>query len=204
MPDVPAGESTHPSLLEGLRDPTNTEAWRVFASVYAPLVYGYCRQRGLQDADAADVVQEVLARVSRAMRTFDYRPERGRFRDWLGTVTRRCLCTLLRRRGPDSLVGGDNNEDPDQIVAPEANAEWTAEFHARVFQAALERTRPHFVETTWRAFQRSWLDNQTPLDTARELNMPVATIYVARSRVLKRLRVEILALAEDLPPCVPL
>lgn len=81
---------TRPSLLLRIlriRDSADAEAWRQFADLYARVICGYCRRRGLQDADAADVTQEVLAQAARSIRSFEYSPERGRFRGWLGTVT---------------------------------------------------------------------------------------------------------------------
>ena len=89
MPDDDTRSRLHtrPSLLLRIRDSADAEAWRQFADLYARVIYGYWRRRGLQDADAADVTQEVLAQVARSIRTFEYRPERGRFRGWLRAVT---------------------------------------------------------------------------------------------------------------------
>jgi RNA polymerase sigma-70 factor (ECF subfamily) len=169
-------------------------------------VYRFCVRQGLQDADAADVTQEVLDQVARSMPTLEYQPERGRFRDWLGTVTRHKLARFHHRKNrAEAAVGGDEAEQIlKQMPAPAADADWTANFHARVLHVALERIRPNFEPATWQAFERVWLENRPAPETARELNLPVATVYVAKSRVLKHLREEILALADDLPQFVPL
>src|SRR5271165_2382604 len=74
---------TRPSLLLRLRNGSDADAWRTFIGIYAPLVYGFARRHGLQDADASDLTQEVSGEVCRAIRSFEYQPERGRFRDWL-------------------------------------------------------------------------------------------------------------------------
>jgi RNA polymerase sigma-70 factor (ECF subfamily) len=84
---------TRPSLLLRIRDPGDTESWNTFVEVYGPLIHRYGRSRGLQWADAENVTQEVFTKVAQAIRTFDYRPEQGRFRDWLGTVT----CNEIKR-----------------------------------------------------------------------------------------------------------
>src|SRR5688500_7177705 len=89
---------TRASLLLRLRDPQDGDAWRLFADTYAPLVYRHCRRQGLQEADAADVAQEVLTQVARSIGTFEYRPERGRFRDWLGAVVRSKLARFRQRQ----------------------------------------------------------------------------------------------------------
>jgi RNA polymerase sigma-70 factor (ECF subfamily) len=169
-------------------------------------VYRHCRRRGLQDADAADVTQEVLVQVARSIRTFEYRPERGRFRDWLGAVTRQKVRGWHQKRSRDIAAtgGAAPNTALEHLPAPEADTEWTADFNAQVLQVALERIRPHFAVATWQAFEKVWLDDQPAAEAARALNQPIETIYVAKSRVLKQLREEILLLAEDLPQTVSL
>ena len=194
--------ATPPSLLERIRDPRDAASWGAFVEVYAPLIYRYCRRRGLQDADAADVGQEVLAQVARSIRTFEYRPERGRFRDWLGRIARQRVARFLQRRDrPDRGTGDEGMlETLDAIAAPEADSDWTAEFHGRVLEAALERVRPRVAATTWQAFARSWLDGRPAAEVADELGLPIDAVYVARSRVLRRLRDEVLLLAHEVPP----
>src|ERR671936_1315111 len=92
MPEPP---TTRASLLVRIRDPHDTEAWRQFVQLYASVVYGYARKRGLQDADAADLMQEVFRAVASAAGRLDYDPKRGTFRGWLYTVTRNKLYTFL-------------------------------------------------------------------------------------------------------------
>ncbi len=76
--------TTNPSLLIRLRDVRDSQAWALFVEVYGPLIISYCQRKNLQDSDAADVSQEVLKTLCKALRGFEYQPERGRFRDWLG------------------------------------------------------------------------------------------------------------------------
>jgi RNA polymerase sigma-70 factor (ECF subfamily) len=192
---------TRPSLLLRIRDPQDAEAWQTFVEMYTPLIYGYCRHHGLQEADAADVTQEVLVKVAGAIGTFEYRPERGRFRDWLGTVTRGELVRFVKKMGRGRGAGGDSaGGELDRLESPEQDPVWIDRFHAHVLQTALERIRPQFEDQTWRAFELAWLEDCNALDAARELNQPIEMVYVAKSRVLKRLREEVLALAEDLSP----
>jgi RNA polymerase sigma-70 factor (ECF subfamily) len=200
MSEFTGAPNTRASLLVRLRDVQDAEAWQTFVKTYALLVYGYCRRKGLQDADAADVTQAVLAEVLRAVRgRFEYQPQRGRFRDWLGTVTHRQLLRFQRNQG----WAGAEADGLDEVPAA-ADAAWTEEFNARVLQVALERVQPHFEASTWRAFERVWLEHQPPLEAAAALGLTIDVVYAAKSRVLKRLREELLLLAEDLPQCVPL
>ena len=212
MPDDDTQSRLHtrPSLLLRIRDSADAEAWRQFADLYARVIYGYCRRRGLQDADAADVTQEVLAQVARSIRTFEYSPERGRFRAWLGTVTQSKIERFRRKANrPDGGAAIDpdaraSDAPVEEAESPGADPEWIDEFNSEVLRAAMDRIRPEFEPQTWRAFELTWLENRTPQDAARELGCRVHAIYVAKSRVLGRLREEVAALAEDIPALVPL
>src|SRR6516162_4441795 len=90
--------TTRPSLLVRIRDAADRDAWVQFVEVYAPLVYKFVRRRGLQDADAADLTQDVLRAVAGARQRLRYDPDRGTFRSWLFTVARNKLATFLARQ----------------------------------------------------------------------------------------------------------
>src|SRR5579871_4356417 len=98
MSEAASALETRPSLLIRLRNPQDAEAWSLFVDLYGALVFRACRRRGLQDADATDVTQEVLIEVVHSIRTFVYQPERGRFRDWLWTIAQRRLARFFGRR----------------------------------------------------------------------------------------------------------
>jgi RNA polymerase sigma-70 factor (ECF subfamily) len=186
---------TKPSLLIRLRDPLDAEAWRTFVDLYAPLVYRYGRRRALQDADAADLTQEVMGEVARGIRAFRYQPERGRFRDWLLTIARRRLIRLqVRRAGhPVARLG---SELPEPAGDDEPDPEWNEAFNAQVLRTALQRIRPHFEASSWRVFERIWLEEGSAAEVADELSMSLEAVYRAKSRVLRRLEEEVVDLAE--------
>ena len=201
IPDKdPAANATRPSLLLRLRDSSDSEAWRTFVETYTPLVYAYCRRRGLQASDVADLTQEVMTQVMRSIASFSYQPDRGRFRDWLGAVTRSKILQFLRR---DARAGKDAGAMAEELMreveVPESDTLWTEGFQARVLEVALVRCRPDFEETTWRLFERLWVDGESARTVAEELDVPLGSVYVAKSRVLKRLREEVTTLAEDHP-----
>jgi RNA polymerase sigma factor (sigma-70 family) len=189
---------TRPSLLARVRDVHDAEAWNTFVALYAPLVYRYLRQRGLQDADAADLTQEVMGAVARAIRSFEYRPERGRFRDWLRTIARRRLARFLHGRScrPEETRDIEAMEDLEEIEDG-SDVEWDEAFSARVLVTALRRIRPCFEPMTWRAFERVWLEDRSAAETARELSIRIDRVYLAKSRVLKRLEKEVQEIVED-------
>jgi RNA polymerase sigma-70 factor (ECF subfamily) len=191
---------TRPSLLLRIRDQQDAEAWQTFVQVYAPLIYGYCRHRRLQEADAADVAQEVLARVARSIRSFQYDPARGRFRDWLGRITLNEVVRFVERtKRPGRGAGGEAQADLEQCESPELDSAWAEQFHAHLLDTAMERVRTEFEPGTWHAFELVWLEDRPAPEVARSLRQPIEKVYVAKSRVLKRLREEVLLLGEDMP-----
>ena len=104
MAEIP---STRASLLVRLRDPRDGAAWREFVDLYGPLVYGYARKQGLQDADAADLTQDVLGAVAGAVGRLEYDPQRGASRNWLFTVVRRKLSNWRKARKNRLQGSGD-------------------------------------------------------------------------------------------------
>ena len=199
MADDSGELETRPSLLFRVRDPGDTEAWNSFVDVYGPLVYGHCRKAGLAHEDAEDVTQEVFARVSAAIRAFEYRPEVARFRTWLGTVVRNEIKRLFKKKARRvNGQGGPAAEQALENLAAEAkDTDWTADFNTHLFRTALARTRPHFEQPTWRAFELVWLENRPATQVAGELHKAIDWVYVAKSRVLRRLWQEIQELADD-------
>jgi len=196
-----ASASTRPSLLRRICNAGDVQSWQTFVDVYGPLLYRHGRARGLQDADAADVTQEVLLQVSRSIQKFEYRPGQARFRDWLGTVTENKIRTFLKRRATKLAAPGDSGTGDvlKNVVAGEQDTQWAEEFTRHVFQTALTRTRPHFEEQTWRAFELTWREQRSEVEVARELGQRINWVYLAKSRVLKRLRAEVQELADDMP-----
>jgi RNA polymerase sigma-70 factor (ECF subfamily) len=181
---------TRASLLLRLRDPHDGAAWRQFVELYAPLVYGYARKQGLQDADAADLCQDVLGAVAGAVGRLEYDPARGAFRNWLFTVVRRKLADWRRARRT-RLRGGEAAPQValEQTPAPAAaDAEWEAEWEQQVFAWACEQVRRDTTESTWQAFWRTAFQGQPGKRVAADLGLSVAAVYLARSRVLARLR----------------
>jgi RNA polymerase sigma factor (sigma-70 family) len=182
---------TRPSLLVRLRDAADGDAWRLFVELYAPLVYRVARKRGLQDADAADVTQEVLQAVSRAVRRLEYDPARGTFRGWLGAVARSKLNNFLAARQRNTPGSGDTAVQQLLEGRPDPadeDAQWEREYRQRLFAWAAEQVRPAFEGSTWRAFWGVAVEGRGAEEVGRELGLSVGAVYVAKSRVLARIR----------------
>ncbi len=187
---------THPSLLLRLRNSDDKSAWVEFVQVYGPMVFGYCRIRKLQESDAADVSQEVMIRLAKSMAEFEYKPELGRFRDWLGKVIHRELLRFWEQQKSTSRV---QNGEWASDEAIDDGAIWIEHFHSEILRKSMANIQCEFSIEAWRAFELSWLENTPVGDVALRLEIPIESVYVAKSRVLKRLRNEVARLSEDLP-----
>lgn len=182
--------TTRPSLLARI-GANSPEAWGEFVDLYAPLVYGFARRRGLQDADAADLTQEVLRAVFAAAGQLRYDPARGVFRAWLHTVTRNKLTDWSRARRRRPVATGDSNANAAlaEVASPaEPDPDWDREYERRVFAWAAEQVRPGFREPTWRAFWLTAVEGRTGEEAARELGLTAGAVQVAKCRVLARLK----------------
>lgn len=183
---------TQPSLLVRVRDARNQKAWCEFVEIYSPLVYGFARKHGLQDADAVDVTQEVLGAVARSIGRLDYQAERGSFRGWLFTIVRNELRDWFAKQRSAVIGIGDltsaSPENERLASDDELSKQWELEHEQRLFAWAAERVRTEVQETTWQAFWKTTVENQSGKDVANELSMTIAAVYLAKSRVMARLK----------------
>lgn len=192
---------TSPSLLLRIRDSSDGASWRTFEEVYRPVILAWCQMKGASPSDAEDIAQEVMAAVARAIKSFDYAPERGRFRAWLGTITANELKTLLLRRQKRPVVALPSGS----FAAPPADpdSDWIALYASRIFEAACQRVRDQSEPATWGCFEATWINRKPAAEVAAAMNVPVHTVYVNKSRVLKRLEAEVLLLADEFLPVKP-
>jgi RNA polymerase sigma-70 factor (ECF subfamily) len=192
MDDEPA---TSPSLLIRIRDHGDHLAWSQFVDLYQPLIRGFARKHGLQDADAADLTQEVLRAVARAIERLDYDPRRGSFRAWLFTVVRNKLRNFLESRRHQVQGSGDTgvqealNAQPTPIDGPEE--EWDRDYERRLFAWAAEQVRGTVQEATWQAFWQTAVEGKSGQEVAQTLGLTVAAVYLAKSRVMAKLKEQI-------------
>ena len=182
--------STPVSLLERLRRPDDVAAWSRFVRLYAPLLFDWARGTGLQEADAADLVQDVFGVLVEQMPHFQYRPG-GSFRAWLRTVLLNRWRELQRKRRV-ALVAEDRLATVAEPADPALPTE--AEEERQLLGAALRLLEGEFEPATWKAFRESMLHGRPVADVAGELGLTPNAVYVARSRVLKRLRQELAGL----------
>jgi RNA polymerase sigma-70 factor (ECF subfamily) len=201
--EPPTGDknpSVAASLLERLRA-GETGAWERLAGLYAATVYVWCRRAGVCEADAPDVSQEVFSAVARHIT--DFRRERpgDSFRGWLWTITRNKVRDHRRRRaGQARAAGGTTAQEVMNQVAEAAEPDSETGPETRpgdLYRRALELIRSEFEERTWRAFLMVTVEGRLPADVAVELGTTPGAVYIAKSRVLKRLREEFGDLLEE-------
>jgi RNA polymerase sigma-70 factor (ECF subfamily) len=191
MDESPA---TRPSLLVRIRDRKDEDAWRQFVALYTPLVYRFARRRGLQDADAADLAQDVLRAVAVAASHLEYDPQRGSFRGWLFGVARHKLSDFLAKQERQCQGSGDTSAQIRLMEHPAPAAEaalWDQEYERRLFEWAAEQVRGGFTDQTWQAFWQTAVEGREAKETAAALGMTLGAVYIAKSRVLARLRKQI-------------
>lgn len=190
----PAISETRNSLLLRLPDPQDIAAWDQFVAIYQPLVFRLARSKGFQEADAHDIVQEVMIAVSRAIHRWEPNPAKGRFRDWLFCIARNLMINFLTRRKHQSLSGPDRFEDllemhPDlRSHDMEASREFELEYRRELFWLAADSVRSQVKPKTWEAFRLTTLEDLSVSRAARQLAMSEGAVVVSRCRVLARLR----------------
>ncbi|MCS6865513.1 MAG: sigma-70 family RNA polymerase sigma factor [Gemmataceae bacterium] len=187
---------TRVTLLARIKDGRDTDAWREFVQLYGPVVYRFARNRGLQDADAADLMQDVLRSVARNAHRMDYDPQRGTFRGWLYTVTRNKIYNFLssQRNRPRGSGDTDAHERLDATPARDddgPDADWEKEYQRELSARAMEIVKGEFQPSTWAAFWQTAVEGKAAADVGAQLKMSPGAVYVAKSRVLARLRDEV-------------
>jgi RNA polymerase sigma factor (sigma-70 family) len=191
---------TRPSLLLRLRDADDATAWSEFVQLYTPLIFGHCRRHGLQDADAADVAQEVMRVAAGAMPEFQYDAQRGKFRGWLLQTTRYRLHKFFARqkRAPQAASETTIERHLDGAANSDEQARWEEDYRQRLFDWAAEKARAEFQPATWDAFWKTAVDAVSVKEVAGELGISIGAVYIARSRVIARLR-ELIETVTDEP-----
>jgi RNA polymerase sigma-70 factor (ECF subfamily) len=177
-------QPTPVSLLQRLRQPGDGAAWSQFVHLYTPLLYSWARRAGLSEADAADLLQDVFTTLLEQLPRFEYQPGKS-FRAWMRTILLNRWRTLRRRPAAQPVPPRHLDAlPPDTDPALPGEAE---ELRALVRQG-LKLIEGDFSPATWKAFREYVLNDRPAGEVAGELGLSVNAVYLARSRVLRRLR----------------
>ena len=190
---------TRQTLLLKIRDCDDRRAWEEFVDLYTPLVVRYSASRGVPEADRADVVQEIFRAIAKVIGRFDYDRDRAKFRTWLYTVCRSKINNFHNSRERRACVttfeaGGEAIENhPD----PREEKDWEDDYRRHMFRWAVQQVRPEFSPNQWAAFWETAVNERSAKELGAELGMSKGAIYVAKSRVVARLREQVASVAGD-------
>jgi RNA polymerase sigma-70 factor (ECF subfamily) len=179
-------ETTRATLLQRVKDRTDDTAWRDFNRMYFPLLFRYARARGLAPPDAEDVAQQTMQAVSRGIADFEYSSTRGKFRNWLRTITDHKVTDLLRKRR-EVLIGsalldqsGSSSAEPDRL--------WELQWQKEHLRYCLERLREEVPVKSYQCFHLFALQQKPAGEVAQLLGVSENQVWVTKHRLLGRLQ----------------
>jgi RNA polymerase sigma-70 factor (ECF subfamily) len=181
------------SLLERLSQPgCDDAAWKRLVNLYTPLIHNWLHRYDVQASDMDDLTQEVLGTVYREMPRFEHNRAPGAFRSWLRTITVNRIRAFWRNRRTRPLAAGNGGIDQRlaELEDPASRLSdlWNLEHDRHVLGRLLELAEPEFAPAIWQAFQRLALEGKHASQVAKELGMTENAVFLAKSRVLRRLR----------------
>ncbi len=176
-------DDTRSTLLARLTDRNDAEAWTTFNDLYRPMLVGYARKRGLNDADADDVSQQCIEAV---LANIDQYQHTGSFKAWLRTIAQNRIRDHFRKRREQQIGSGLWAAQPDD--QPAADELWERHWLAEHLRYCVEKVRPDIAEHTYRAFVENVIEERPAAETAELLGLTVNPVYVAKFRVLERIR----------------
>ena len=185
--DVP---ETSETLLSRIKDPADAAAWTEFLAIYQPVVYRMARRR-MQDADALDVSQKVFAAVAQAIARWEPGVGRPPFRAWLTVIARHAILNALSRQRPDRGAGTSSileflHQQP--VDDPQTTAELLLESRRQTLRWATEQIRSEFSRESWAMFWETAVAGRSVADVAGAMQRSVGAVYMARFKVMQRLR----------------
>ena len=154
------------------------------------------KQAGLDEASAEDTAQDVFATLVKELSKFEYDQARGNFRSWLKTITVRKVRDAQRKKQPQ-VLGDDVIAAFEPLDEESLSKLWDQEYHELLVQQALRVMQNSFEEKTWRACWETTVNSRPAKEVGIELGISEASVFVAKSRVLRRLREELAGLMDD-------
>ena len=186
-------DSISTNLLNGVRQ-GDQAAWQRLVEIYLPLVYWWCKRKGLQEADILDIGQDVLVAVAKNLDSFRRDRSKGTFRGWLRRITENAIRDHFRgkQKQVSGTGGSDARELMDTIPDPAIDASDVSQATEVqiLYSRMVELVRGEFSEQDWQAIHRVFVENQRPADVAEDMGITRNQVYLAVSRVRKRLREE--------------
>ncbi|MBL8817261.1 MAG: sigma-70 family RNA polymerase sigma factor [Planctomyces sp.] len=190
---------TNESLILRVKDPADAASWSDFLSIYRPVVVRMACGRGLQHADADDLAQQVFLSVAKAIETWEPDSRQPPFRVWLSRITRNAIVNALTRGKPDAPSGSTSVQEMLREL-PERNDETPRqlmeESRREAMRWASDEIRSEFSEVTWAMFWLTSIEGESVAEVARRQSKTPGAVYMARFRVMQRLKEKVLEVSE--------
>lgn len=190
---MPTSPETRESLILRLPTQSDAQAWREFVEIYEPLLFRFARRRGLQEADAREIAQNVFVAVAKAVDRWEPNQERGRFRAWLFRIARNQVINTVSKHRRDRASGRTaeievlkdlpNREEFDEVAE---------DYRREMFRLAAAQVRESFHANTWDAFWKSSVLARPVEEVAKEVGISTGAVYIAKSRVIAKIKSVIL------------
>lgn len=185
-------QQTSQSLLQMAMSPERDEAWLKIQDIYQPLISGWLKRHGINGPDSDDLAQETIIILLKKLSQFEHNGRVGAFRKWLRVIVLNCVRDYLRAskrkhittENSEAFLKLKNLEDDSSDMT----ISWDSEHDKMVLQKLLEKVRPQFQPVTWLAFEKTTFENLSPKEVASQLDLPISSVYKAKSRVLSKLR----------------
>ena len=199
---------TRQTLLSRLRDWEDQMGWREFFDAYWRLIYNVARRSGLADSQAQEVVQSTFIYLARKMPNFHYDRARGSFRSWLRVVTRSRINVYVRKerannqfiREPLANSRADGVDDIAEIADPAGDAldeVWQREWEENLLATAMRSVRSKASSQQLLIFRLATRGELPLAQVAKKLGVSLAQVYLARHRVGKLFKAEVLRLRRE-------
>lgn len=185
---------TSESLILRMKDPADSAAWSAFLAIYRPVVYRLAQSRGLQDADADDLAQQVFVSIARSVASWAPAANGPPFRAWMYRIAHNEILKAISRRKPDAAAGSSSVQEMLNAIPQDdsdASVELLRESRMEAFRWASSAIQHEFTAATWTMFWQSTVEELKVDDVATTHGRTRGAVYLARYRVMKRLKEKI-------------
>ena len=156
--------------------------------IYAPLLFAYCQKRTLKSQDSSEIVQNVFLSVAKAIQTFEYDPEKGRFKAWLFTILRNAISAHFRTQKRIPIASSDHFslEQLEATPSQEEQIDWDQDYQIRLLHWAMGKIEDEFSPRSWNIFQQTAIQERAPEEVAKDFGMTKNAVTVQKFRVVQR------------------
>ncbi len=180
---------TRRTLLERLRRTrTNEGSWYEFFDTYSRLIFSVARKSGLSHADAEDIVQSTVLKISQYIGRFEPNPARGKFRNWVCLITKQQIANHYRKASRQPLIR--EVEPDDEATLPEIEDPvnqwediWKREYLGHVNEMALAKVKQKVSPKQYQLFHLYCIREHDVTRIVEMLEVTPNEVYLAKNRV---------------------